>query len=668
MANQIRYQVGFDVQQNNLNQLKASLQDLQKLKISDIMKINETDAASATSALNKIKDEAGKVEDALKQAFNTKLNTVNIETFNQSLKQFGTSIEQVYQAFRAAGSTGEAAFRSLSSSVLSTNIQLKETHNILDKMATTLANTVKWNASSAAVNELTRSIEQAWGYVKSLDTSLNDIRIVTGKSADEMANFAVQANNAAKELGKTTTDYTNAALIYAQQGLNDKEIAERAAITLKTANVTGQSTDAVSEQLTAVWNGYKVNAEEAELYVDRLAAVAATTASDLEELSTGMSKVASAAAAMGVGEDQLAAQLSTIISVTKQAPESVGTALRTIYARISDIKAGISEDGVTLGNYSQKMADLGFNVLDANNNLRDMGEVMEEIGGKWGDLTREQQVYLAQTMAGQRQYNNLLALFDNFEEYNKALNTAQNAAGTLQKQQDTYMESTAAHLQVLKASVEDIFDSLADTDSINGLIDGLSTAATFAANLVDGLGGGGAVLRSLGAIGVTVFSEQIAKGLNTTITNLQIAKENAQQFDQKLEATKAWQGIPGLDEMSKKLLSNREQLLELARLMTPEQFSGMQTMLNEVIEATNQASHLGTQEEILDGMIKAVTKATDKWEGLNQVLRDSDAQETIINRISEQEEAFTKTSAALDDYGKKLKALGTKMVEGGNVS
>ena len=42
-----------------------------------------------------------------------------------------------------------------------------------------------------------------------------------------------------------------------------------------------------------------------------------------------MSKVASAAAAMGVGEDQLAAQLSTIISVTRQAPESVGAALTT---------------------------------------------------------------------------------------------------------------------------------------------------------------------------------------------------------------------------------------------------------------------------------------------------------------------------------------------------
>lgn len=67
-----------------------------------------------------------------------------------------------------------------------------------------------------------------------------------------------------------------------------------------------------------------------------------------------MSKVASAAATMGVSEEQLAAQLSTIISVTRQAPESIGSALRTIYARISDIKAGIDEDGATLGNFSGK--------------------------------------------------------------------------------------------------------------------------------------------------------------------------------------------------------------------------------------------------------------------------------------------------------------------------
>jgi TP901 family phage tail tape measure protein len=61
-----------------------------------------------------------------------------------------------------------------------------------------------------------------------------------------------------------------------------------------------------------------------------MAAVAADSASDLQELATAMSKVASSASSMGVDMDQLTAQISTIVSVTRQAPESVGTALKTV--------------------------------------------------------------------------------------------------------------------------------------------------------------------------------------------------------------------------------------------------------------------------------------------------------------------------------------------------
>ena len=249
---QLKYSVGFDVKKQDLNALKASLQQIKQLSLSDLMKINQSDRASALSTFTNIRKQAENVEKAIKDAFNVKLNTVNIEAFNKSLQGSETSIEKIYATFKQAGTAGQNAFRNLSSQVLTTNVQLKQTHKFLDNIATTLANTVKWNIASTAVNALSNSVQQAWGYVKSLDTSLNDIMIVTGKSADEMANFAVQANNAAKELGRTTTNYTNASLIFAQQGLNDKEIAERAAITLKTANVTGQSTDAVSEQLTAV--------------------------------------------------------------------------------------------------------------------------------------------------------------------------------------------------------------------------------------------------------------------------------------------------------------------------------------------------------------------------------------------------------------------------------
>jgi TP901 family phage tail tape measure protein len=292
----------------------------------------------------------------------------------------------------SSGTAGSRAYNQFASNILNTNIQIKQSNKLLNDMATTLGNTLRYGISSRIVNSLVGSIEQAFNYTKRLDSSLNDIRIVTGLSADNMEKFAKQANDAAKSLGASTLDYTNASLIYYQQGLSDAEVAARAETTIKAANVTGQTGEAVSEQLTAVWNGYKVTAEETELYVDKLAAVAATTAADLEELSVGMSKVASAANAMGVDFDDLNAQIATIVSVTRQAPESVGTALKTIYARLGDlsVEGGVDEFGVSLGKVSEQMQQMGIQILDQKGNLRDMTSVIAEVAEKWQGWTEAQ--------------------------------------------------------------------------------------------------------------------------------------------------------------------------------------------------------------------------------------------------------------------------------------
>lgn len=64
--------------------------------------------------------------------------------------------------------------------------------------------------------------------------------------------FAKEANEASKKLGSTTLDYTNAALIYYQQGLPDDQIKERTDITVKMANVLGTSAQEVSDYMTAI--------------------------------------------------------------------------------------------------------------------------------------------------------------------------------------------------------------------------------------------------------------------------------------------------------------------------------------------------------------------------------------------------------------------------------
>ena len=452
--NTLNYEFNLEVNKASIEKLKQYFLEVEKV-------LSNTLKNGPDKEIEKSLDSARNFIKIMNSSYDSKLGQFDMsKIYNEINKSYG-SVTEFKKALESTSSVGARAYNEFSKVILNTNLQLSKSSELLDKMADTMAKTIRWGIASRVMNNMAGSIQKAWDFSVKLDKSLNDIRIVTDKSANDMERFAETANRAAKGLGASTRDYTEAALIFYQQGLNDAESQKRAEITLKAANVTGQSTQDVSEQLTAIWNGYKVSNKEAELYIDKVAAVAADTAADLEELSTGMSKVASAANLMGVDIDQLNAQLATIVSVTRQAPESVGVALKTIYARMSDIKAGL-DDETTLGNYTSKMAELGVNVLDVNGNFRDQGEVIEEIGRNWQNLSREQQINLSQTMAGVRQYNNLLALFDNWDMYTDALETSANAAGTLQHQQDIYMESVEAHLQKMRTEAEETYKILFD--------------------------------------------------------------------------------------------------------------------------------------------------------------------------------------------------------------
>lgn len=403
----IEYELGLSVDSAGIDALKR---ELATLRI-DIQ--NKKELGEATEELNRAYRAADRLEDILNKSWNSKLGQLDLSAVRREIQTTYKGVDNLKNNLEQGGKLGTTAFNSFAKAVLNTNVYIKQSSSLLDEMATSMKNTIKWGITSSLFNNLTGSLQKAWSYSVDLNSSLTDIRLVTNNSADEMERFAKNANNAAKALGASTKDYTKAALIYYQQGDSDEIARAKAEVTLKTANVTGQSGQEVSEQLTSVWNGYKVSADEAELYIDKLAAVAAATASDLEELSTGMSKVASAANLMGVDIDQLNATLATVVSVTRQAPESVGTAFKTIYARMGDIEAGLDAE-TTLGSYTEKIKEIsGISVLDTNGKLRDMGKVIEEVGSKWGDLSREQQIALSQVMAGTRQYNNLLALFDN---------------------------------------------------------------------------------------------------------------------------------------------------------------------------------------------------------------------------------------------------------------
>lgn len=645
--NRVNIGIGFTVDKSGLQEMQSLFQQIANKAQEPGNKANESlqKAGQTAAALDKI----------LEKTFNTELGTLNVTKFNQELNKSGLSLKTVQSDLAGVGNQGATAYNKLAQAVLGTNIQLKQTSHLLDQMATTFKNTVRYGIASSVFNRMTGEIQKAYSYSRDLDESLNNIRIVTDKSADNMDKFAVSANKAAKNLGASTLDYTNAALIYYQQGLSDQESQARAETTIKAANVTGQTGQEVSEQLTAVWNGYKVTAEETELYVDKLAAVAATTAADLEELSSGMSKVASAANAMGVDFDDLNAQIATIVSVTRQAPESVGTALKTIYARLGDLKVdGVDEFGVSLGEVSSQLQVMGINILDQEGNMRDMTSVMTEVAEKWNTWTDAQRQAAAVAMAGKRQYNNLIALFENWDMYSDALETSANAMGTLQHQQDIYMESTEARLKRLKATTQDLYDGLIDNDELNVGIDALTNLVQVFDNFIDSFGGGLKSITAFGTIIANIFNKQIIESINGAIQRQQVFQQNLELAQANAQVRAQGAAKAGVDINSQAVEANTKIQIEYAEKIYKARVGLNQEQANTLINYQKEIGNLEEQKVLYEGQLKELEKQNTTL-NLNK--------DTIHGMIpdieAEVDFAYTRYKAALDNYNlnKKDKAI-----------
>ena len=398
-----------------------------------------------------------------------------------------------------------------------------------------MANTARWQISSSVLHGLMGSMQSAYRYAQDLNESLNDIRIVTGQSADQMAKFAAQANASAKALSASTVEYTNAALIYYQQGLDTQQVKERTDVTIKMANVSKQSAEVVSDQMTAVWNNFYDGSQSLEHYADVMTALGAATASSADEIAGGLEKFAAIGDTIGLSYEYAASALATITSNTRQSEEVVGTALKTIFARIQGLNLGETlDDGTTLNKYSAALQKIGISIFDSSGEMKRMDDILDEMGSKWETLSKAQQTALAQTVAGTRQYTQLVALMDNWDKGDsdsmKAnLATSYGADGALDQQAEIYAESWEAAQDRVKAAAEKIYSALLNDDFFIDMLNGFEKVLGFVSHLIDNLGGLQGVLLALGAIITKVFSSQLSQGLTNIAYNMQMMTKKGRE-------------------------------------------------------------------------------------------------------------------------------------------
>lgn len=371
------------------------------------------------------------------------------------------------------------------------------------------------------------AIRDAFDTVKELDAAMTETAVVTDFSVEDMWEKLPQYSAEATKLGASIKSLYEATTLYYQQGLNSEQAMGVGIETMKMARIANMDAAAATEAMTAALRGFnmEINEMSAIRINDVYSELAAVTAADTSQIATAMSKTASIAESANMEFETTAALLAQIIETTQEAPETAGTAMKTIIARFTEVKQLFSEgmltgedsegEEININKIDAALKTVGISLKDFLTGAKGIDDIFLELASKWDTLDLATQRYIATTAAGSRQQSRFLAMMGNYDRTMELVNAATNSAGASQKQFGKTLDSLDAKLQKLKNAWDTFTMGLANSEIVKGGVDLLTWVLETVNKLTeafDGIGG------SVAKIGLAIAALRTGKGMFNLFT------------------------------------------------------------------------------------------------------------------------------------------------------
>ena len=308
-----------------------------------------------------------------------------------------------------------------------------------------------------------------------IDTSMNQLQIVTGNSAKDMSTYFKQMSASAKETAQNTKDLIDATTVYARLGYNTDESAMLAKYTAMLQGVGDIEASAAQDALTAIVKAFGVHVDQIEGVMDKLVTVGNNFPISVSQLAEGMNNAGSMLAVAGNSLEQSIALL-TAANTTTQDISKASTGLRTIAARIRKTTTELDDLGEAINESKyeemiQALAGKGVSLTDANGEYRSTYEVLKDIARVWDELGSMDQAAIIEALAGTRQQNVFSSLITQFQEAENAVAAMEGSGGALESAYSTYLDSIQAHVNQLKDAFTELSVTAVDADFAKQLID-----------------------------------------------------------------------------------------------------------------------------------------------------------------------------------------------------
>ena len=403
------------------------------------------------------------------------LNEAIEQQMNIALQDSNTGLKSAIEANTQLGQEAEQT----TNKIRQQNQEFKNQNEAAGQVDGIVNRIKRFTGLTGVAMVMRRAFRNAINTVKELDKQFTEMAVVTKLDISDYWKQLPQFTAEANALGVSIKDVAAAQTLYYQQGLKTKQVQQLENSTLKMARIAGLDAAEATDKMTAALRGFnmEINQTNADRIADVYSKLAATTASNVQEISTAMTKTASIAANAGMEFETTAAFLSQIIETTRESAETAGTALKTVIARFQELKKSPDEIGevdgevIDANKIETALRSVGVALRDTSGQFRDLDDVFLELSGKWDSLDTNTQRYIATIAAGSRQQSRFIAMMSDYSRTQELVQEANNASGASNEQFNKTLSSLETKLNQLKNAWDTFTMGLANNEFIKAAID-----------------------------------------------------------------------------------------------------------------------------------------------------------------------------------------------------
>jgi TP901 family phage tail tape measure protein len=306
----------------------------------------------------------------------------------------------------------KAGFLEAKSAIVETSGGLAE---FGQKLITSIQYTITYGIAVQTIFGMVQNIKNGIQYVIDLNTALTNTQMITGQTVAQTQTLYTGYQQLAQQLGSTTLEVASANDMWLRQGKSAQDALTLTQQSIMVSKLAMTDSATAAQSLTAILNGFGMSADQASSAMDKMLSLAnsskTSAAVSFETLSQAMQVSAATANEAGISYEQLNSYIATIATTTQENGDKIGNAMKSMAARMESIKAGATEDGLTINNVDEVLKRYAGTLGDVDLVSGNLGDAIQQLGQHWNELDPFAQKQIATAVAGKntnaRTYSNI---------------------------------------------------------------------------------------------------------------------------------------------------------------------------------------------------------------------------------------------------------------------